>query len=162
MADPARLVFDVHLYVNNILGPDARWPVVAPVPPGSGNPSADSLAIVFDDPAGFVLYASPHIIRNTARVLVAHGLDRALVAKYLAAVQEIISDSGGDIRDPGQVLDLGSPDFEDNHILSLALAVDADLIVSDDVGLTALSPWRGRPVIRPREFVQRFARSRRQ
>jgi len=65
-------------------------------------------------------------------------------------------DSGGDIRDPGSVLDLGARDFEDNHILVLASAVDADIIVSDDTDLTQLSPWQGRPIIRPRDFVTRY------
>jgi predicted nucleic acid-binding protein len=95
------------------------------------------------------------------RVLKAHGLDDTLVTAYLAAVQEIITDSGGDIRDPGPVLDLGSPDHEDNHILALALAVDADLIVSDDTDLTTLSPWHGRPIIRPHQLVRRFVSGRR-
>ena len=155
MTDPVRVVFDVHLYINNVTGADAQWPVVAEVPPGSGNPSADSISIVFDNPGRFSLYASPHIIRNTVRVLKSCGLDDSFVTAYLGAIREIIADSGGDVLDPGPVRDLGAPDFEDNHILALALAVDADIIVSDDADLTQLSPWRGRPIIRPRDFVHR-------
>ncbi len=161
MVEPVRVVLDIHLYVNNIVGADAQWPVVAEVPPGCGNASADSIAIIFDNPGTYALYASPHIVRNTVRVLKAHGLDDTLVADYLAALEEIIFDSGGGVRDPGPVRDLGSPDHEDNHILALALAVDADLIVSDDTDLTALSPWRGRPIIRPHQFVRRFVSVRR-
>lgn len=156
MAEPIRVVFDVHIYISNLLGPDAQWPVVAEVPPGTGNASADALAIVFDNPGAYRLFASPHIVRNIARVLAGQGLGESLASSYLAAVAEIITDSGGDIRDPGHVYDLGSPDHEDNHILALALAVDADLIVSDDADLTSLSPWRGRPIIRPHDFVRRF------
>jgi len=158
MPEPIRLVFDVHLFVNNVVGADAQWPVVAEVPPGSGNPSADAISIVFDNPGRFALFASPHIVRNTARVLRAAGLDEAFVGAYLTAVTEIIAESGGDVRDPGAVLDLGSPDFEDNHILALALAVDADIIVSDDADLTQLSPWQGRPILRPRDFVSQVLR----
>ncbi len=160
MAEPVRVVFDIHLYINNVVGADAQWPVVAEVPPGSGNASADSIAIVFDNPGAYTLYASPHIVRNTVRVLQACGLDDVLVTGYLAALEEVITDSGGDVRDPGPVRDLGSPDHEDNHILALALAVDADLIVSDDADLTTLSPWRGRPIIRPHQFVRRFVSAR--
>jgi hypothetical protein len=160
MTEPFRVVFDIHLYVNNLVGADAQWPVVAEVPPGSGNASADSIAVVFDHPDVYRLYASPHIVRHTVRVLKACGLDNALVTAYMAALEEVITDSGGDVRDPGPVLDLGSPDYEDNHILALALAVDADLVVSDDADLTRLSPWHGRPIIRPYQFVQRFVRSR--
>jgi len=162
MAEPVRVVFDVHLYVNNVVGPDAQWPVVAEVPPGSGNPSADSISIVFDHPGQFALYASPHIIRNTVRVLKACGLGDGLATEYLAAIEEVITDSGGAVVDPGPVLDLGSRDFEDNHILALAVAVEADIIVSDDTDLTQLSPWRGRPIIRPRDFVRRFVNAPRQ
>ncbi len=161
MGEPIRVVFDVHLYVNNVLGADAQWPVIAEVPPSSGNASADSIAIIFDNPTRYALYASPHIVRNTVRVLKLAGLDDALVTAYLTAVEEIITESGGDIRDPGEVLDLGSRDFEDNHILALAAAVDAHLIVSDDADLTTLSPWRGRPIIRPHEFVRLYVTSSR-
>jgi len=111
MAKPVRVVFDIHLYVNNLVGMDAQWPVVAEVPPGSGNPSADSISIVFDNPGVFALYASPHIIRNTVRVLKECGLDDALVTEYLAVIKEIIVESGGNVLDPGRVLDLGSRDF---------------------------------------------------
>jgi len=156
MTEPVRVVFDIHLYVNNVTGAEAQWPVIAEVPPGVGNPSADSLSIIFDNPGRFTLYASPHIIRNTVRVLKACGLDEEFITHYLAAIHEIITDSSGEVRDPGEVPDFGISDFEDNHILALALAVDADVIVSDDADLTQLSPWRGRPIIRPREFVHRF------
>ena len=156
MAESVRVVFDIHLFINNILGADAQWPILAEVPPGTGNPSADSISIIFDNPGLFTLFASPHIIRNTVRVLKNSGLTDLLVTDYLAAIEEILVDSGGHVLDPGEVLDLGLGDFEDNHILALALAVDADIIVSDDTDLTHLSPWRGRPIIRPRDFVRRF------
>jgi hypothetical protein len=42
------------------------------------------------------------------------------------------------------------PDWEDNRILDLAAAVGAFLIVSADADLTTVSPWRGRPIIDPR------------
>ena len=159
MAEPIRVVFDVHLYVNNIVGSDAQWPVIDEVPPRSGNPCADSISIIFDNPGTYALYISPHIIRNTIRVLKTLGLSDEFVTRYIAAIEEIIAESGGEVRDPGQVHDLGSRDFEDNHILALALGVDADLIVTDDSDLTTLSPWLGRPIIRPRDFVTRFIRT---
>ena len=159
MSRPIRVVFDIHLYINNITGADAQWPVIAEVPPGSGNPSADSISIIFDNPGIFTLYASPHIIRNTIRVLKACGLDDAFVAEHMNTITEVITESGGDVHDPGPVLDLGSRDFEDNHILALALVVDADIIVSDDTDLTHLSPWQGRPILRPRDFVGRYLNS---
>jgi predicted nucleic acid-binding protein len=47
------------------------------------------------------------------------------------------------------------PDFEDNLILDLAVETGAFLVVSEDSDLTAISPWRGTPILRPREFASR-------
>lgn len=54
------------------------------------------------------------------------------------------------------------PDHEDNLILDLAAEVGALLIVSEDADLTSMSPWRGVPVLRAREFVGRVDAMRRQ
>jgi len=150
------VVFDIHPYINNLIGSDATWPVISEVPPGGGNLSDDCISLVFDNPDRFVLFASPHIVRNTIRVLMAAGLDDTLVTGYLGEIMQIVADSGGAVCDPGPVMDHGVSDFEDNHILALALAVDADLIVSDDTDLTQLSPWLGRRILRPRDFVYRY------
>ena len=52
-------------------------------------------------------------------------------------------------------------DYEDNRILELALECNADLIVSDDEHLVNMSPWRGRPIVRPRGFAARTDAMRR-
>ena len=46
-------------------------------------------------------------------------------------------------RDPG-----------DDIYLELALAANADFLVSGDNDLLALDPWRGTRIVRPAEFVQ--------
>jgi predicted nucleic acid-binding protein len=72
--------------------------------------------------------------------------------------------SGGGITDPPQTVSDG-PDWEDNRILDLAATVGAFLIVSADVDLTSMSPWRGRPIIEPTQFaslVDAARRARRQ
>jgi predicted nucleic acid-binding protein len=47
-------------------------------------------------------------------------------------------------------------DPRDNQFLALALAAEADVVVSSDEDLLALHPWRGIPVVMPAEFLSRF------
>jgi putative PIN family toxin of toxin-antitoxin system len=47
-------------------------------------------------------------------------------------------------------------DAKDNKYLELALAVDADVIVSSDDDLLCLHPWRGIDIVKPAEFVARM------
>lgn len=44
-------------------------------------------------------------------------------------------------------------DPEDNKFLALALAADADAVVSNDEDLLVLHPWRGIPILTPAEFL---------
>ena len=66
---------------------------------------------------------------------------------------------GGVLSPPRTVHDCG--DHEDNLVLDLAAEVGALLIVSEDIDLTAMSPWRGVPVLRAREFTTRVDGMRR-
>jgi len=139
------VVFDVNVLVLAVAAgesPFRSWP--SP-PPTSGNPSADCLGVI-NDAAEFALWLSPHILANTGRVL-------AMVLKTPDA-------SGGGITDPRQTMG-DCPDWEDNRILDLAAAVGAFLIVSADVDLTSMSPWRGRPIIEPPQFASMVDASRR-
>jgi predicted nucleic acid-binding protein len=79
---------------------------------------------------------------------------------YLAALLAMADASGGGVLDPPQVVG-DCKDWEDNRILDLALAVGAFLIVSEDVDLTSMSPWRGRPIVAPRQFASLVDASRR-
>lgn len=47
-------------------------------------------------------------------------------------------------------------DPRDNQFLALALAAEADVVVSSDEDLLMLHPWRGIPVVTPAEFLSRF------
>jgi putative PIN family toxin of toxin-antitoxin system len=47
-------------------------------------------------------------------------------------------------------------DGSDNFILALALAAQADAIVSSDHDLLALHPWNGIPILTPAQFVAQF------
>ena len=154
-----RVVFDIHIFVLNLINPNATWPEIEPLPPTSESAAADCISLAFDA-LDVRLYLSPHILRNTSRILKGRGLDDNIVDAYIEALVEIVEISGGAVVDP-LPLDRSVRDHEDNRILDLVLAVDADILVSDDSDLTSLSPWNGRPILRPHEFVNRVLQSRR-
>jgi predicted nucleic acid-binding protein len=106
------------------------------------------------------LFLSPHIIENTIRILAHLGHTDAGIARYIEALLDIVEMSGGAVIDPPK-RDHGVPDHEDNFILDLVLAADADVFVTDDTDLTALNPWNGRVILRPYEFVNRWLQSAR-
>jgi putative PIN family toxin of toxin-antitoxin system len=49
-------------------------------------------------------------------------------------------------------------DSRDSQFLALALAAEADVVVSSDEDLLVLHPWRGIPVVTPAEFLSQFKR----
>lgn len=157
------VVFDVNVLIGAVAGgnsPFRSWP--SP-PPTSDNPYADCLGII-NDAREFALWISEHILVNAVRVLSDpdEGFDWELqrAEEYAALLVEIAEASGGGVAEPAtRVTDC--VDHEDNRILELAIEIGADLIVSEDRHLTDLSPWRGIPVLRPREFSSRTDAARR-
>lgn len=156
MIDPAtRVVFDVNIYLDYILGDDGTWPLLPDVPPRTDNPSSDALSLAF---AGrFLLYASPHILTNVARVMRQTGHSPSLVERFVEAIVDLCEFSGGAVIEPVH-LDHGIADFEDNAIVSLAKdpGVDAVIVVTRDRDLLDLGPqWNGRLLMSPGDFVHR-------
>ncbi|HEY3008354.1 MAG TPA: PIN domain-containing protein [Micromonosporaceae bacterium] len=157
---PIPVVFDVNVLVGAAAGgnsPFRSWP--SP-PPTSGNAYADCLGIIVDA-AEFGLWLSPHILDNTARVLT-EGLKwtEEKAELYLRVLAEVTDHSGGGIIDPPATVH-DCRDHEDNRILDLAAEVGALLVVSEDTDLTSMSPWRGTPILRPREFAAKVDGMRR-
>jgi predicted nucleic acid-binding protein len=160
LTSPINVVYDVNVLVGAGAGgnsPFRSWP--SP-PPTSGNPYADCMGIVVDC-AEFALWTSPHILQNVARVLT-EGFkwpaDR--VDLLVALIEETAAHSGGGVLSPPQTV-TDCKDWEDNRILDLAAEVGALLIISEDTDLTSMSPWRGTPVLRPKEFVAKVDGMRR-
>ena len=156
---PSPVVFDVNVLVQAVLSGRSQfssWPVL---PPTTANPAADCVGVV-NDCREFALWASPHILDNTRRVLLSAGLSQDLVETYIAILGEIAVASGGDVIVPDRTVH-DCPDHEDNLILDLAAEVGALIVVSDDTDLTAMSPWRATPILRPREFATRVDAMRR-
>jgi predicted nucleic acid-binding protein len=154
------VVFDVNVLVQAIASgnsPYLSWP--SP-PPTSGNAFADCLGIV-NDAAEFALWVSPHILDNTVRVLMTVvGTPKEEADDYREILVEMAEASGGGLLTPPRTVH-DCPDHEDNLVLDLAAEVGALLIVSEDVDLTGMSPWRGVPILRARDFAGRVDAMRR-
>jgi predicted nucleic acid-binding protein len=154
-----RVVFDINVYVQNAVDDESVWPEIEPLPPATGRAAADCVSIAFDG-VDVRLFLSPHIIENTIRILAHLGHTDAGIARYIEALLDIVEMSGGAVIGPPK-RDHGVTDHEDNLILDLMLAADADVLVTDDTDLTALNPWNGRVILRPYEFVNRWLQSAR-
>lgn len=156
-------VFDVNVLVGAVVGgnsPFRSWPSPPPI---SDNAYADCLGIV-NDAREFALWLSPHILTNVVRVLIepdqGFDWDLGMAEDYVALLVEIAEASAGGVVEPSvRVTDCD--DYEDNRILEVAAEIGADVIVSEDRHLTDLSPWKGIPVLRPREFASRIDAARR-
>lgn len=148
------VVYDVNVLVNAAPakgGDPLKWPAL---PPRTGNGPADAIGAI-NSRQEFALWLSPHILRNTRRVLIEiRGADPEETDRYLDVLEELAVSSGGGIVDPPRTVH-DNRDHEDNLILDLAAEVDADLIVSADKDLVDMQVWRGRPLIRPDDFAKR-------
>ena len=150
------VVYDINVYLDHIRsGAGMLLPDRLPSP----SAASDALSLAFDQQVR--LYASPHILRNIHRLMIAGQQSERVTGKFIEFIAEACEDSGGAIVDP-VVRDFGIGDHEDNSILALAKdpAVDADVIVSSDHHLTDLGPaWNGRLIVRPRQFVTQMLRA---
>lgn len=157
---PTPVVFDVNVLAAAIKGGDHPYQSWPSPPPTSRNPHADCLGVI-NDAAEFTLRLSPHILSNVARVQSdVLGLDGKHIDDYIQVLTELATASGGDHTDPPQTVG-DCPDWEDNRILDLAAEIEAWVIVSADNDLVQMSPWRGRPIVEPRQFASLVDASRR-
>ena len=53
---------------------------------------------------------------------------------------------------PAALAEPACRDPDDDRVLALALAFRAEVVVSGDEDLLVLHPWRGIPIVRPRDF----------
>lgn len=151
------VVLDINVYLDHIRGGTI---MAAPDQLPTASAASDTLSLAFDEQVR--LFASPHILRNIARVMHNDGQSGNTISKFVGFISEVCSESGGAIVDP-VVRDYAIGDHEDNNILALARDenVNADVVVSSDKHLLDLGPaWNGRLIMRPRSFVTRLSNSR--
>ena len=104
------------------------------------------------------LCASPESLAELERVLSRTKFDRYLPRPQRQQFIGLIRRNGHLFAPTQEDRDAVRPacrDPLDNKFLALALAAEADLIVSSDGDLLALHPWNGIPVITAREFLER-------
>jgi predicted nucleic acid-binding protein len=159
---PQRVTFDVNVLVDAVVEGNTTFTSRPSPPPAGPYPAAECVGII-NDAQEFSLWLSPHILVNVLRVLtdpVGYRWPVELAEEYAAILTELVHASGGQVLE-SQVRVSDCPDYEDNRILELALASGSVLIVSSDTHLLQMSPWRGIPIIRPREFAARVDAIRR-
>jgi predicted nucleic acid-binding protein len=155
----AAVVLDINVVVQAVLAGKSTFETWPALPPKTRNPAADCIGVM-NDCREFAPWLSPHILTNAARVLAEAAVDAAVVQEYVEILTEIADESGGGVLDPPRTV-FDCNDYEDNLILDLAADVGAIMIVSDDTDLTAMSPWRATPLLRPAEFASRVDATRR-
>lgn len=154
------VVFDVNVLVGAAAGGNSPYQSWPSPPPASGNPFADCLGIIVDAEE-FSLWLSPHLLKNTSRVLAeVFGWDQPEIERFVRALMWANDRSGGGVVTPLRTVH-DCKDHEDNLVLDLAAESGALLIVSEDADLTSMSPWRGTPILRAFEFVGRVDAMRR-
>jgi predicted nucleic acid-binding protein len=155
----AAIVLDINVLVQAVLAGQSSFETWPTLPPKTSNAAADCVGVM-NDCREFALWLSPHILTNTTRVLADAGVEGEVVSEYIDVLVDIADESGGGVVDPPRTV-FDCPDFEDNLILDLAAEVGAVMIVSDDTDLTAISPWRAAPILRPGDFASRVDATRR-
>ena len=85
------------------------------------------------------------------------GLSAELIGEIIETLVEVVQLSGGSVVEPERSV-FEVKDFEDNLILDLVKAVDAQVVVTSDRDLLELNPWNGRLVMTPRSFVEHVIR----
>jgi predicted nucleic acid-binding protein len=151
------VVLDIHVFISAVSGgnsPFESWPTPPPV---TDNSAADCLGIL-NDAMEFKLCLSQHILEHVIRILLdpeaGLGWELAVAEEYVEVLTEMAAQGDCGVREPSEDV-MASEDWEDNKILALAAECDAALIVSEDPHLLDLSPWRGIPIVRAREFAGR-------
>lgn len=160
----APVTVDVNVLVAAVAGGHDAFRSWPSPPPVRGNPAANVIGIL-NDAREFSLFISEHILASTVRVLCGsppdgYGWAAEQAEQYVQAIVEIAEAPGGGVIEPG--VSVGDcADYEDNQILECAAASGSVLIISDDTGLLAMSPWRGTPVLTSAAFVNRTDVTRR-
>ena len=132
-----RLVFDTNVIVSALLLPDS-------MPRRAFDKALDRGTVLISLPA---LTELNEVFgrRRFDRYLLEAERMRFLATLVKASEVVHITETIDDCRDP-----------KDNKFLELAVSGQADCIISGDQDLLALNPYRGIPVLTPKEFLTSF------
>jgi putative PIN family toxin of toxin-antitoxin system len=107
------------------------------------------------------IYSSAELLAELADVL----LTRVSIRKKLAAIDRQASDVLLEYSAAVRIVQaepLAQPvcrDPDDDAVLALALAAQADLIVTGDQDLLVLAEFEGMPIVNPRQALERIAQA---
>jgi uncharacterized protein len=106
----------------------------------------------------FILLLSPAIIAEIQHTLSYERIRRkyALTDQDVADLVTLLAKDGVVISTPLVVTGVIPDDPDDEQILACALSGEAELIVSGDQHLLALTSYAGIPIITVRDFLQRL------
>ena len=150
------VVFDVNVFVDAVTTDRADFASFPSPPPLNDDELFAACVGVVNDAREVSLFLSEHVLDTLRYVLsTQYGWDEEHLDDDEDVLLEAAKASGGGLLEVETfIAECGDP--EDDNILALALDADAEIIVSNDTDLTSMSPWRGRPIMTPREFVQRI------
>ena len=103
------------------------------------------------------LFASEELLAELEAVLSRGYFDRRLTQSDRDSFLELIRkrfELYAVSQAAAAAIDPPCRDANDNFLLALALACNADAIVSSDQDLLVLSPWNGIPILTPAEFLE--------
>ena len=158
------VVFDVNVFVDAVMTDHADFTSFPSPPPLNDDELFAACVGIVNDAREITLFLSEHVLDTLRYVLSTQfGWDEEQLDDYEEVLLEAATASGGGLLEVETAV-AECDDPEDDHILALALDARAEIIVSNDTDLTSMSPWRGIPIMTPREFVQRInvVRARRQ
>jgi predicted nucleic acid-binding protein len=149
------VVFDVTVFVDVVTTDGVEFTSFPSPPPLDSDAVFASCIGIANDGREVSLFLSEHVLDTLRYVLATeYGWDQDHLDDYEDGLLEVAIASGGGLFDVQTVI-TECADPEDDNILALALDADAELIVSNDTDLLEMSPWRGRPIITPRQFAER-------
>jgi putative PIN family toxin of toxin-antitoxin system len=103
------------------------------------------------------LYSSPVLLEELTDVLT-----RPAATKQLAVIgrtaREVIADylEAVELVEPTEIPSVITRDPDDDHVLACAITARAEIIVSGDLDLLDLNNYRGIPIVKAAEAMQRI------
>jgi putative PIN family toxin of toxin-antitoxin system len=106
------------------------------------------------------LFVSAETLQELDRVLRKKGLNRYQKLENRLSFARAIQDNATQLAVTSSESTVARGvcrDPTDAKFLALAIAARADILVSSDLDLLVLHPWRGIPILTPAQFLTQFA-----